>query len=172
MGLLDQLWGNVRNSLPQEHEAIAKSLLGALGDQSSDPHAAGLTNLITRLQQAGLGNIAQTWVNNQQPNQPITPDQVRQGMGEDLLEQLAQRSGLPKSALLTELAEALPKLVDALTPNGQIPTPAQLTQGASPAQAPGEAESHPASEPTPAATSAIGKTDPTEPTQSNPRNLG
>ncbi len=172
MGLLDQLWGDVRNSLPQEHEAIAKSLLGALGDQSSDPHAAGLTNLITRLQQAGLGNIVQTWVNNQQPNQPITPDQVRQGMGEDLLEQLAQRSGLPKSALLTELAEALPKLVDALTPNGQIPAPPQQLRGANPAQAPGEAESRPASEPTPDASSAVGRTDPTEPTQSKGSNPG
>jgi uncharacterized protein YidB (DUF937 family) len=172
MGLLDQLWGDVRNSLPQEHEAIAKSLLAALGGQSSDPDATGLTTLITRLQQAGLGNIVQTWISNQQPNQPITPDQVRQGLGEDHLEQLAQRSGLPKSALLTELAEALPKLVDTLTPNGQIPAPPQPPQGANPAQAPGEAESRPANEPTPAASSAVGRTDPTEPTQSKGGNPG
>jgi hypothetical protein len=44
MGFLDQLWGDVRNSLPLEHRAIAKSSLAALGDQSPDPHASGLTN--------------------------------------------------------------------------------------------------------------------------------
>ncbi|MBV8456338.1 MAG: DUF937 domain-containing protein [Acetobacteraceae bacterium] len=172
MGFLDQLWGDVRNSLPQAQEAIGKSLLAALGDQSSDPHATGLTNLITRLQQAGLGNIVQTWISKQQPNQPITPDQVRQGLGEDHLEQLGQKSGLPKSALLAELAEALPKLVDALTPNGQIPMPPQPPRGADPAQAPGEAESRPVNEATPAASSALGKIDPTEPTQSKASNPG
>jgi uncharacterized protein YidB (DUF937 family) len=171
MGFLDQLWGDVQNNLSQEHEAIAKSLLATLGGQSPDPHASGLTNLVNRFQQAGLGNIVQSWISSQQPNQPITPDHVRQGLGEEVLEQLAQKSGLPKSALLTELAEALPKLVDALTPNGQVPTQPP-SQGARPVQAPGDAESRPASEPAPAATSAVGRTDPTEPIQSDVRNPG
>lgn len=172
MGFLDQLWAGVQHNLPQEQEGIAKNLLAMLGAEAPDPHAAGLTNLITRLQQAGFGNIVQTWISNQQPNQPITPDDVRRGLGEDLLERLAQKSALPRSSLLTELAEALPKVVDALTPNGQIPTPPQQVQTAGPAQAPGEAESPPAGTPTPGASSAVGKTDPTEPTQSQSSNPG
>jgi len=41
---------------------------------------------------------------------------------------LAQKSGLPEEELTKQLSQILPGLVDKLTPNGRVPTAAELSQ--------------------------------------------
>jgi uncharacterized protein YidB (DUF937 family) len=41
---------------------------------------------------------------------------------------LAQKSGLPEEELTKQLSQVLPGLVDKLTPNGRVPTAAELSQ--------------------------------------------
>ena len=55
-------------------------------------------------------------------NLPVTPNQIEQGLGSDLLNQLAGKVGLPSGAVTAQLAGILPDLVDKLTPNGKIET--------------------------------------------------
>lgn len=168
MGFLDHLWGDVRNAGAAHESTLAPMVLSALGGGDSNAaQANGLSSLIGRFQKAGLGDAVQSWISNQQPNQPVTPDQVQHTLGEEHITALAEKTGLPKSALLPALAAMLPKVIDAMTPNGQVPTaPGAANQaGGSPAQTPGEAEA-PASTGTGVVADAVGKTDPTEPVQS------
>jgi uncharacterized protein YidB (DUF937 family) len=54
-------------------------------------------------------------------NLPISPEQVRQALGSDLIQQLAAKSGLSVPELTQKLAQMLPQAVDKLTPGGVIP---------------------------------------------------
>ena len=145
MGLLDNLWGEMRNADSGQESALPRLVMSALGGGDSQAQQAqGLGNLVQKFQQAGLGNLVQSWVSNQQQNQPVSPDQVHAALGEEHVGQLAQTTGMGKGALLAMLATTLPKLIDAMTPNGQVPhapDTASLERAAGPPnQVPGEAE--------------------------------
>ncbi len=167
MGFLDHLFTDIGNAAAGHESQLAPMLLSALGGgDNQTAQANGLTSLIGRFQKAGLGDVVQSWISNQQPNQPVTPDQVQHTLGEEHIAALANKAGLPKSALLPVLATMLPKLIDGLTPNGQVPTAAGAANqtAASPAQTPGEAEA-PDSTGGGTMADAVGQTDPTEPVQ-------
>ena len=51
----------------------------------------------------------------------ITPAQVHQALGPDLLQQLSAKSGLSVQELAEKLSQVLPQAVDKMTPNGTIP---------------------------------------------------
>jgi uncharacterized protein YidB (DUF937 family) len=122
MGFLDHLLGDVGNPAESQMGKLAPLLLSALGGgEGQGAQANGLSGLVDRFHQAGLGHIAQSWVSNEQPNQSVTPDQVHSALGEQQITALAEKMGLPKTGLTSLLAGLLPKLVDSLTPNGQLP---------------------------------------------------
>ena len=167
MGFLDQLWGDAQNHLGDQQTKVAKSLLSSLGGQGEAGEANGLTILISQFEQAGLGEVVRSWVSNEAVNKDVTPDQVHKALGEQQVQQLADQAGMPKQALLVQLATFLPKMVDALTPNGQVPhAPQAAGQRSQPSQMPGDAESAPVQEDTNTAEDAVEHTDPTEPVQS------
>jgi len=60
------------------------------------------------------------------PTRGLTPDQVRESIGEENLAELSQRVGMSQDELLKRLATAIPEAVDKLTPGGQMPTEDQL----------------------------------------------
>lgn len=113
--------------------ALLDSILGSLlgGGQSSSPLGSilggllgggggGLSSLLQRLEQAGLGNIAQSWVQNG-PNQSISPQDLQKVFHPHELEQMSQQSGMPQGDILSQLSQMLPQAVDHMTPGGQIP---------------------------------------------------
>ena len=77
--------------------------------------------------------MADSWVTPGVPTQGLTPDQVRQAVGEETLTELSQRTGLSTDELLKRLATAIPQTVDTLTPGGQMPTEQQVRQTLLPA---------------------------------------
>jgi uncharacterized protein YidB (DUF937 family) len=81
----------------------------------------GLGGLVDKLQKGGLGNVV-----NQ--NQPVSPNQLGPALGPDIIKTLAQRSGLSEEELIRQLSQVLPGLVDKLTPNGRLPTLAEVSQ--------------------------------------------
>jgi uncharacterized protein YidB (DUF937 family) len=122
MGFLDHLLGDVGNPAESQMGKLAPLLLSALGGgEGQSAQASGLSGLVDRFHQAGLGQIAQSWISNQQPNQPVTPDQVHSALGAEQITALAEKMGLPTTGMAGLLAGLLPKLVDSLTPNGQLP---------------------------------------------------
>ena len=94
-----------------------------MGGQSSatdENPAGGLGGLIDSFKKSGLGKQADSWVSTG-PNEPVTPAQVEQGVGGDMLDQLAAQTGLSRDELAKRLATVLPSLVDGMTPNGKVP---------------------------------------------------
>ena len=87
---------------------------------------AGLGGLLERFQQGAHGNLANSWIGTGQ-NQPISPGQLGTTLGPDIIKDLAQRSGLSEAELTSQLSKVLPGVVDKLTPNGRIPTLAELS---------------------------------------------
>ncbi len=100
---------------------VLGSLAGGLGGSGNSP----LSGLLGRFEQAGLGQVAQSWVGSG-PNQPITPQQLHGVLGDEQIQNLASQSGMQPQTLLSELAHVLPGLVDKLTPRGELPSPADM----------------------------------------------
>jgi uncharacterized protein YidB (DUF937 family) len=86
-----------------------------------------LGGLLDKLQQGGLSHATNSWVGSGQ-NQPVSSNQLSSALGPDLIKALAQRSGLSEEEVGKQLSQILPGLVDKLTPNGRLPTAAELSQ--------------------------------------------
>lgn len=97
------------------------SLLGGLGG------AGALGALVSHFQQQGLGSQVNSWIGDGR-NEPVAPDQVAQALGEGNLSELQQQTGMPREALLSELAQQLPDAVHELTPQGRLPDDGELHQ--------------------------------------------
>jgi uncharacterized protein YidB (DUF937 family) len=95
---------------------LLQAVAGLLGKDSS---IGGLAGLVQAFQKNGLGEIVNSWVSTGK-NLPVNPSQIEQGLGSDLLSQLAGKAGLSAGAASSQLAGLLPDLVDKLTPNGKI----------------------------------------------------
>ncbi len=100
-------------------------LAGALQDLVSNPQTGGLGGLLDTLKGAGLGDVVNGWVSTG-PNPGISGDQLSNSLGLDQLSGLATRFGLPVDQLIDGVAQALPGLVDRLTPEGRLPDAGQL----------------------------------------------
>ena len=99
----------------------------AAPDEGGGGLLEGLGGLVDKLQKGGLGNLVNSWVGPGQ-NQPVSPNQLGPALGPDIIKTLAQRSGLSEEELTRQLSQVLPGLVDKLTPNGRLPTLAELSE--------------------------------------------
>jgi uncharacterized protein YidB (DUF937 family) len=93
-------------------------MLGAAGAGSLV--SGGLGELLAKFQQSGHGDTVQSWVSNG-PNQPISPQDLKQAVGSDVLVTLEQQTGLSEQEILARLSQELPGAVDKYTPEGQLP---------------------------------------------------
>ncbi len=142
--MINQVLGNVTQGNPQMGQLLnavvgmltqgqgqapapgmAPMTMGMAPAAAANP-AAALMGLVQQFEQAGLGQIIGSWVSTGQ-NQPITAQQVQQGLGEQQVQQLAQSAGLSPDQASSQLAQMLPNLVDKLTPSGAI-DPALINQ--------------------------------------------
>jgi len=85
----------------------------------------GLGGLLDKLQKGGLGDAANSWVGSGQ-NQPVSPGQLGSALGPDIIKVLAQRSGLSEEEISKQLSQALPGVVNKLTPQGRLPSLAEV----------------------------------------------
>ena len=101
---------------------------GSRGQATRETSGGGLSDIIRGFQEHGLGDAMSSWIGTGE-NQPVTPDQIRRGLGSERVQEVAQRSGLSMETVLPMLAAALPMVIDMLTPRGQVPDQAGLEQG-------------------------------------------
>ena len=85
--------------------------------------SGGLGELVDRFKQSGQGDTTESWVGTG-PNKPVTPTQLEQAIGPEILDSLAKQTGLSRSDLLARLSRELPDAVDKYTPQGRLPTEA------------------------------------------------
>ena len=96
-------------------------------DEGAGGLLGGLGGLLNKLQQGGLGNETKSWVGSGQ-NQPVSPGQLGSALGPNVIKTLAQKSGISEDELTKQLSQVLPGIVDKLTPNGRLPTVAELSE--------------------------------------------
>jgi uncharacterized protein YidB (DUF937 family) len=80
----------------------------------------GVQGIVAQLEQQGLGGTVRSWVGTG-ANQAITPDQVHQAFGSDVVKELAAKVGLSPDVLASKLSQVLPMAIDKLTPTGAVP---------------------------------------------------
>ncbi len=94
---------------------------GLLGGASTGSVlGGGLGDLLKQFQQNGHGETAKSWVETG-PNAEIDDTELSQALGPEVLDDLSARTGLSPEEILSRLSRDLPKAVDELTPNGNIP---------------------------------------------------
>ena len=142
MGLFDSVMGAVLNNGQQPAAgAGALGALGGLGNLSglvgtlasnpqliqmvvgmlgNDGAHGGLAGLVGKFQQAGLGDVVQSWISGG-PNQPVSAEQITSALGSSTVADMAGKLGLDSGAVAGQLSHLLPLVVNQLTPHGQAP---------------------------------------------------
>ncbi len=82
--------------------------------------SGGIGQLIDTFKQNGHGDTAQSWVNDG-PNKEISPPDLKNAIGPDVLAALEKQTGLSQEDLLSRLSRELPSAIDKYTPDGRVP---------------------------------------------------
>ena len=134
MGLLDSVLGAIMGGNPSQPQGGGGGLGGIIGALAGNPQMlqvvagmlgndgahGGLSGLIQKFQQAGLGDVMGSWVGNGE-NKAISGDQMNQALGPSAVSELAAKLGLNTGDAAGQLARVLPGLINHLTPDGQAP---------------------------------------------------
>lgn len=120
MGLLDNAFDMLGNNPQQMADSKTRLLQATLSLLTNNGQIGGLHGLVECFQEAGLGNVISSWIGTGE-NVPITPEQVREALGDGHLQQISEETGLAQDETANQLSELLPRLVDKLTPAGHIP---------------------------------------------------
>jgi uncharacterized protein YidB (DUF937 family) len=136
MGLLDSLLGGVLGGMggggypDPRQQGAPQGGMGGLGGAGTAAiigvvlqllqRNGGIGGLMQQMQQAGAGSQGQSWVGTGQ-NMPISPDMLSQIFGGGQMNDIARELGVSQQEAAGTLAQALPNVVDRMTPNGSIP---------------------------------------------------
>lgn len=120
MGLLDGILGSMMGgNTGSGQQAQGSSPLVMMALQMLQQNG-GIEGVLAKLQQSGMGAQAQSWISTGQ-NMPISADALSNIFGHGQLGQLAQQCGIPVDQAAGGLAQALPNVIDQMTPTGQVP---------------------------------------------------
>lgn len=141
MGLLDGILGSVLGGMQggaqqgfpgSSNQGSGSGLPGGLGGVAAAApiimmvmnmiqQNGGLGALLQKFQAAGHGDAAQSWVSPGAANTPIDASVLQQVLGQGSLSEIAQKLGMSQQQAATSMAQALPGVVDQMTPNGAVP---------------------------------------------------
>jgi uncharacterized protein YidB (DUF937 family) len=124
MGLLDSILSAVSGKGDTSEKAAP--LIGILSGLLTQ--SGGLQGLANKFSQSGHGDAFSSWVGMGE-NQPISSDQIQKALGSSEVSALAARMGVDPALASGFLAEYLPKIVDKLTPKGEVDPNADAQQG-------------------------------------------
>jgi uncharacterized protein YidB (DUF937 family) len=110
MGLFDGLAGQLGGLLSGGGgEGQSANIVGAL---TGDASGGGISGMLETLAANGLAEHVASWTGDGQ-NLSVSPDQIRDALGSDQAQQMAQASGLPLGDFLKHLADQLPAAASA-----------------------------------------------------------
>ena len=118
MSLFDSLINEVseRFGIGNKAETLLSTLLAFITNNQT----GGISGFLNMFSQAGLGDLANSWVSTGS-NSAISNEQLESAMGKSSIQQIAEKVGLPAATATSALAFMLPKIIDKLTPNGEVP---------------------------------------------------
>ena len=121
-GIMGELGGLFGQGGGAPHQAVGNLLSDALGQ------AGGVSGLMQRANQAGLGQHVQSWIGNGS-NLPVSPAEIEKIFPPAELEQFAQAHGVPQGTVTQALSEFLPHAVDQATPDNDAQAADQSAAG-------------------------------------------
>ena len=114
MGLFD----SILSSFTGKSDSADANPLGAALASLLEKNG-GIQGLMAKFSQCGLGDIFSSWVGLGE-NKSISQDQINSLLGSDQISAIAKSLGVDPSLASGFLADHLPKIVDKLTPSGQV----------------------------------------------------
>ena len=117
--------GLARGGLPQQSGGFNKStLLLALLPVvlAYIQKNGGLSGVLGKFSNNGMGNKAQSWVNIDTDNDGIDAGDIQRLFGEQEIQAACAQTGASESEVCQGIAELLPKVVNDLTPQGDLST--------------------------------------------------
>lgn len=118
MGLLDMVSGALNGA---SGKGGSNDMLNVVMQMlSSKGQNGGLGGLVQAFQNNGLGEQVASWISTGQ-NLPISPEQIKSVLGGGQLGQIASQLGMDEQQAAGGLADLLPRVIDKVTPNGQMP---------------------------------------------------
>jgi uncharacterized protein YidB (DUF937 family) len=126
MGFLDQIIGGLKDKLTGSgtQSSLMESVIGLI----NNPETGGLAGLVQKFKDRDLGSAVNSWIGTGE-NQPVSGEQIQQVIGNEHIQQIAEKTGVSKEDLPDMLAGLLPQVIDKLTPNGNLPEGNLLQQG-------------------------------------------
>lgn len=131
MGLFDSIAGNVLGSVlggNQDNRNPLASVIGSVMSGKADLGATmstvlnqsgGLEGLKQKAEQMGIGSVVGSWIGTGE-NQPISSDQAVSLLGQENVQQMAQKFGIDLGQAGPLIATVLPLIIDKLTPKGAV----------------------------------------------------
>ena len=120
--------GMARGGLPQQSGGFNKStLLLALLPVvlAYIQKNGGLSGVLGKFSNNGMGNKAQSWVNIDTDNDGIDAGDIQRLFGEQEIQAACAQTGASESEVCQGITELLPKVVNDLTPQGDLSTEQQ-----------------------------------------------
>jgi uncharacterized protein YidB (DUF937 family) len=95
-----------------------------LGDILSQIFGGGsaqkLPEVVKQFEEKGMRDQVDSWVRTG-PNKPVDRRQIEDAFGQRELDQYASSKGIDREQLAEVLAKYIPRIIDELTPSGQLP---------------------------------------------------
>jgi uncharacterized protein YidB (DUF937 family) len=98
----------------------ANVLLSVLLAKITDKSRGGLGGFLERFNTAGLSGIASSWMNSG-ANTSISGEQLESALGSEIIQDIADKTGIDYETTTSAIAFMLPRVVDTLTPEGILP---------------------------------------------------
>jgi uncharacterized protein YidB (DUF937 family) len=82
--------------------------------------AQKLPDVVRQFEEKGMREQVDSWVRTG-PNKPVDRRQIEDAFGQRELDQIARTKGIDRDQLADVLAKYIPRIIDELTPTGQLP---------------------------------------------------
>jgi len=109
--LMDKLGGGEGNL-----DSITSALGGLLSDNNGN---LDLGNIVSSLQEKGLGSVVESWLGDGD-NESISTDQVKELFGSEKISEMASQLNTDEGSVLGGLSEALPQILDKSSSGGSL----------------------------------------------------
>lgn len=119
-GFMNEIGGMLGGGQPAADSGFGSVSGGSSSSGLGGMLGGGLGELLNRFSQNGRGDLMQSWIGTG-PNQSVSPQELETSLGPDTVDSLSRETGLDRGDLLSQLSQALPQVVDKLTPNGRLP---------------------------------------------------
>ena len=80
-----------------------------------------LSGITQKLRQSGLEEQVSSWI-AKGTNLPVVGAQIEKALGNDVVAGIAAKLGITTTQAADELAQAVPEVVDEMTPDGELPS--------------------------------------------------